>query len=83
MTEWYEDESDAATDYGAICRVMREIADDDKVHAPDEWERFARWVHTEALDQEVFGEYLRANPEALHVAWYAYLDATEKQAAGT
>ena len=41
---------------------------------PFSWERFERWLRSEALSQEMFGEYLSEEaPGAIAVAWYAFL----------
>ena len=62
-------------DHVRLCRelsglVMNEFSEHARVTPA--WYAFAEWVRTEALDQEMYGEALHADPSLLELLWAAY-----------
>jgi|ERR1041385_3763179 len=71
---WYEVRpDDHGSDWQALCRVMQGLANESfgDWDRPA-WEEFARYVSETALDQEVYGEALLADPAPLELMWAAF-----------
>lgn len=70
---WYADLEDPESGWGRVCARMRELAATDVLDGDEgAWLAFARAAH-EALDQELYGEYLlEGGPDPLGPMWFAF-----------
>ena len=81
---WYLDGDDGSYNgYASVCRVMHELAQLEVLDgdAPA-WEAFSAFIGTDALSQEVYGEYLiDSDGEPLAPMWMAFRAGWERGAA--
>ena len=71
---WYDEvrPDDHGAEWQAVCREMQQMAADVAAWEEAAWESFSRYIHDTALDQEVYGEAICADPGLLDPMWSAF-----------
>ena len=71
---WYDEDriDDTGEEWKAVCRKMRQLASGVEEGDADYWAAYSLFVQTVALDQEVYGEAINADPDLLDPMWTAF-----------